>query len=481
MELIALVRRDAYTDSVALMRVSAELRALSGIVAAAAVMATDLNRAQLQEAGLLTDEAGAAGAGDLVVAVRAESRPAAHAALERAEALLTGRRGGAAAGRVIDPRSVLSAARHAGGANLALISVPGAYAAAEAQAALSAGLHVFLFSDHVPLADEVGLKRRAASLGLLVMGPECGTSILGGVGLGFANRVRRGGVGLVGASGTGLQEVTSLIHRLGGGVSHAIGTGGRDLDEAVGGLTTLQALEWLGRDPGTRVIAVVSKPPSDAVARRVLGAAAATGKPVVACLLGWTGAPPAPVRAVDTLDEAAWSAVTALGVTPPALAAPPAPPRSGGGVLGLYTGGSLCEEAKSLVGAAGYRFDDFGSERYTRGRPHPMIDPSQRDAAVAAAGADGRAGVLLVDVVLGDGAHADPAAALAPAVRAARARAGRQGRPLPVIGHVVGTDQDPQGLAAQEARLREAGVLVCPSNRLAAEVARGIAGGPHAR
>ena len=481
MELIALVRRDAYADSVALMRVSTELRALSGVVAAAAVMATDLNREQLREAGLLTDEAAAAGAGDLLVAVRAESRAAAEAALERAAALLAERRAGAPTGRAIDPRSVLSAARRAGDATLALISVPGPYAAAEAQAALSAGLHVFLFSDHVPLADEIGLKRRAAARGLLVMGPECGTSILGGVGLGFANRVRRGGVGLVGASGTGLQEVTSLIHRLGGGVSHAIGTGGRDLDEAVGGLTTLQALEWLGRDPGTRVIAVVSKPPSAAVARRVLGAAAATGKPVIACLLGWKEAPPAPVRLVDTLDEAARSAVTALGGTPSVLAAPPAPPRSGGGVLGLYTGGSLCEEARSLVGTAGYRFDDFGSERYTRGRPHPMIDPSLRNAAVAAAGADAQVGVLLVDVVLGDGAHADPAAALAPAVLAARASAGRQGRPFHVIGHVVGTDQDPQSLARQEARLREAGALVCPSNRLAAELAREIARGPDAR
>ena len=481
MELIALVRRDAYADSVALMRVSTELRALSGVVAAAAVMATDLNREQLREAGLLTDEAAAAGAGDLLVAVRAESRAAAEAALERAAALLAERRAGAPTGRAIDPRSVLSAARRAGDATLALISVPGPYAAAEAQAALSAGLHVFLFSDHVPLADEIGLKRRAAARGLLVMGPECGTSILGGVGLGFANRVRRGGVGLVGASGTGLQEVTSLIHLHGGGVSHAIGTGGRDLDEAVGGLTTLQALEWLGRDPGTRVIAVVSKPPSAAVARRVLGAAAATGKPVIACLLGWKEAPPAPVRLVDTLDEAARSAVTALGGTPSVLAAPPAPPRSGGGVLGLYTGGSLCEEARSLVGTAGYRFDDFGSERYTRGRPHPMIDPSLRNAAVAAAGADAQVGVLLVDVVLGDGAHADPAAALAPAVLAARASAGGQGRRLHVIGHVVGTDQDPQSLARQEARLREAGALVCPSNRLAAELAREIARGPDAR
>jgi hypothetical protein len=312
-------------------------------------------------------------------------------------------------------------------------------------------------------------------LGLIVMGPECGTSIVNGVGLGFANRVRRGDIGLVGASGTGLQEVTTLIHRLGSGISHAIGTGGRDLHEAVGGLTTLQALEWLGQDTATRVIVVVSKPPSDAVAQRVLAAAARTGKPVVACLLGWKGSAPAPVRAVTSLEDAARAAVAAAGGRPKRLTAPKPPParRVRGSVRGLYTGGSVCEEAELTVGP-GHHFTDFGSDEYTRGRPHPMIDPALRNAAVAAAGADPKIGVLLVDVVLGDGAHPDPAGALVPAVTEALARARRARRGLAVVAHVVGTDDDPQRLTAQEAKLREAGVLVCPTNRLAAQVARGL-------
>ena len=478
MELITLVRRDAYADSVALMRLSAELRALPGVVAASAVMATELNRELLGDAGLLTSDAAAAGAGDLVVSVRAESQAAARAALERAEAMLAPRRGGAAVARESAPRSIWSAARHAEGATLALISVPGPYAAAEAHAALSAGLHVFLFSDGVPLEDEVVLKRRATALGLFVMGPECGTCILDGIGLGFANRVRRGGIGLVGASGTGLQEVTTLVHRLGGGVSHAIGTGGRDLDRAVGGLTTLQALEWLGRDPETRVIVVVSKPGSEVVARRVLDAAASSGKPVIACLLGGKSAPPETVRAVATLDEAARLAVIALGGPLPSFPAFPDPvSRSGGRVAGLFTGGSLCEEAEGIVGP-GHRFIDFGSDRFTRGRPHPMIDPSLRNAAVAAAGGDASVGVVLVDVVLGDGAHEDPAGTLAPAILAARTTAARAGRTLCVIGHVVGTEEDPQRLSDQEARLVDAGVIVRPSNRLAAELARAIVGEP---
>ena len=480
MELIGVVRRNAYADSVRLMLVSEQLRALPGVEQAAAVMATELNLALLADAGLLTEEAKQAGAGDLVMAVRAASGAAARAALERAEALLAAPRAETAAAAEVAPRSVLSAARRAG-ANLALISVPGPYAAAEAQQALSAGLHVFLFSDGVPVADEVALKRRARSCGLLVMGPECGTSLVGGVGLGFANRVRRGAVGLVGASGTGLQEVTTLIHRFGAGVSHAIGTGGRDLDAAVGGLTTLAALEWLGRDAGTRALVIVSKPPSDAVAQRVLAAAVETGKPVVACLLGWRGAPPAGVRAVATLEEAARRAVDAVGgaAPAPALAAPrpDAAGRARRTVQGLYTGGSLCEEAESIAGGAGHRFVDFGSDRYTRGRAHPMIDPGLRNAAVAEAGDQAGVAVVLVDVVLGHGAHPDPAGALAPAVKDATARAARAGRTLHVVAHVVGTDDDPQRLSAQETTLREAGVLVCPTNRLAAQLARELCDG----
>jgi succinyl-CoA synthetase alpha subunit len=477
------VRQNTYVDSVALMQTTAQIQAFPGVVAAALVMATDLNRELLAHAGLLAPDMKNAGANDLVLAVRAESSEAAQAALNRAEELLGARRGGEDTSRAELPRSVISAARQVPGVNLAVISVPGRYAAMEAHQALSAGLHVFRFSDHVPLAHEIALKRRAWERGLLFMGPECGTSIINGVGLGFANTVRRGGVGLVGASGTGLQEVSSLIHRLGGGISHVIGTGARDLQDAVGGLTTLRALEWLAADRGTRAVILVSKPPSSAIAETVLKAAAATGKPVVACLLGWGGATPPGVRAVATLEEAARAAVEATGGTPARLDLPDrlgASRRVPGRVLGLYTGGTLSEEAQAIVGLDGHRFTDFGASEYTRGRPHPMIDPSLRNAATAAAGDDGSVAVLLVDVVLGHCAHPDPAGALAVAVREARARAEQAGRTLDVVAHVVGTDQDPQGLAAQEEALRALGAVVCPSNRLAAKVARELAAGRYA-
>jgi FdrA protein len=479
MHVTGLVQTGSYVDSIALMQVAEALRRLPGVAEAAVLMGTEANRAMLAEAGIWPAEAEGAGPDDLVIAVRAEGRGAGQAALREAAALLGRRRRGDRTDLDVPARSIAGAVRRVPDANLAVISVPGDHAAAETHQALSAGLHVFLFSDGVSLGDELALKQRARARGLLVMGPECGTSIVGGVGVGFANRVRRGPIGLVGASGTGLQEVTSLVHRLGGGISHAIGTGGRDLHEAVGGLTTLQALELLAADHDTGVVVLISKPASSAVADRVLAAARAVGKPVIACLLGWRGAVPPGVCVAETLEEAALAALEATSLAPSALEPPKLPPprRPAGKVLGLYTGGTLCDEAQGLVAEAGLRFVDFGGRAYTRGRPHPMIDPSLRAAAVAAAGDDDAVGVLLIDVVLGHGAHRDPAGAVGPAIARARAGAERRGRPLEVVAHVVGTDEDPQRLGEQEAVLRALDVLVSASNRQAALAARALAGG----
>jgi FdrA protein len=280
----------AYVDSIRLMQVADALRRLPGVSAVELLMATEANRRALAGSGLWPSGFDAAGATDLVLAVRAAGEAPARVVLDAAERLLAERRRPDEAPTDEPCRSIMSAVRRDSGARFAVVSVPGPFVANEAHQALTAGLHVFVFSDGVTLEDEVRLKRRAADAGLLVMGPECGTAIVDGVGIGFANRVRRGPVGLVGASGTGLQEVTCLLHRLGSGVSHAIGTGGRDLHARVGGLTTQEALGSLARDPDTQVIALVSKPASPAVVERVLAAASATGKPVVACLLGWRGA-----------------------------------------------------------------------------------------------------------------------------------------------------------------------------------------------
>jgi FdrA protein len=476
------IRRGTYADSVALMRIAEEARALPGVSAAALLMGTEPNRASLVDAGLWSREAESCRPDDLVMAVRAESADAAHAALARMETLLSARRRTREGPATTDARSLTSAARRAARANLAVISVPGPHAAAEAHQALSAGLHVFIFSDDMPIADEVALKQRGRARDLLVMGPECGTSIIGGIGLGFANRVRRGPIGLVGASGTGLQEISSLVHTLGGGLSHAIGTGGRDFQAEVGGLTTLHALELLADDDETRAIVLVSKPAAPDVADRVLFAAAAVAKPVIACLPGWRGGAPATVRSVETLEDAAMASLDVLGLPPRALPLPSLPDRPrapASGVLGLYTGGTLCEEARAIVGEAAVGFTDFGADVYTRGRPHPMIDPTLRTAAIATAGDDPRVGVVLLDVVLGECAHPDPAGAAAAAIRDARARAERAGRRLDVVVHVVGTDEDPQGLIAQEKTLRALGAVVCPSNRAAALAAHALARGHH--
>src|SRR5213593_2116095 len=442
------IRRSAYFDSVALMRVAEQARQIPGVLEVTLVMGTPANRATLVASELWPVDAPATAPEDLLIAVRAKSD---------------------------------DARRLAGVANLALIAVPGPYAAIDAHQALSAGLHVFLFSDGVSLADEVALKLRGRELGLIVMGPECGTSIVNGVGLGFANRVRRGSIGVVGASGTGIQEVTTLVHRLGGGISHAIGTGGRDLDAAVGGVTTLQGLGWLAEDDGTRVIVIVSKPSSRDVADRVLAAAARIGKPAVACLLGYDGQIPTGLEVVTTLEEAAIAAVRLTGAAPRGLDRPViTSSATSGSIVGLYTGGTLCEEARRLVGGRVHRFVDFGAEEYTRGRPHPIIDPSLRHTAIVDAAGDGRASVIVLDVILGDCAHPDPAGALAPVLVDARERARHAGRSLSVVAHVVGTDGDPQGLGVQENALRKVGAIVCASNRNAEQTARDIADARHA-
>jgi succinyl-CoA synthetase alpha subunit len=474
---VSSVRRNAYVDSVTLLQVSADMMGLTGVRDAALVMASELNRQLLSDSGLLVGDAPTAGPNDLIIAVRAIDDALAATALQQAEALLAGRRRGSPSGEATSspPRSLRSAHRADPEANLALISVPGQYAAGEARQALADGLHVFLFSDNVSIEDEIDLKRIAREKELLVMGPDCGTAILNGVGLGFANVVRRGHIGLIGASGTGIQEVTSLLHQSGEGISHAIGTGGRDMYAAVGGITTLQALDLLRDDPQTQTIVLVAKPSAPEVAERVLQKAAQTGKPVVACLLGADLQPPPGVQLARTLYQAARLAASAesswSGVTPADV------PRVRFGadqhqVRGLFCGGTLCQEAAMAMGSSvAHQLLDFGDDEYTRGRAHPMIDPTLRNRAIVEAGADPRVAVLLLDVILGLGSHPDPAGATVPAIREAQAAASADGRELVILAHVVGTDLDPQGLGRQEATLRAAGVHVLASNYHAAVAA----------
>ncbi|MGQ0655142.1 MAG: acyl-CoA synthetase FdrA [Betaproteobacteria bacterium] len=440
------VEKGRYLDSVALMRASRTLAALPGVEEAALMMGTPSNRELMRGANLLAGEGEAAGPNDLIIAVRGSG---AQAAMETALSFLEEK----------EPRRGLQSARTLAGAaqmlpqaNLALVSVPGAYAAHEARKALEAGLNVLVFSDNVPIEDEVALKKLAAQKGLLLMGPDCGTALIGGTPIAFANAVPRGDIGLVSASGTGLQEVSTLIARLGGGVSHGIGVGGRDLGERVGGMGTLAALELLEEDPHTKTIVLISKPPAPAVAKKILERTKKSAKPCVVCFLGSKEA-----GVVRTLTEAAEQAAGKVFEK-----AENKIQRASGSIRGLFCGGTLCSEAELIIGAEMGEFIDLGDDEYTRGKPHPMIEPDLRTPHLRAALADPKVGVVLVDVVLGFGGHENPAQVLVSALD----------RKKTLIASVTGTDADPQNRARQVEILRAAGVIVAESNARAAELAK---------
>ena len=502
----AAVKPNLYKDSVALMRIGQRLQGLAGVRRATLLMGTPANRELLRASQLDAPELAAAKPNDLMIVAEAETPAALERALAELERALAGDDApSTGAAEPVALRSLGAAAARGLAADVAVVSVPGPYAGAEALKALKLGLHVFLFSNGVPLEEERELKAEARKRGLLVMGPDCGTAILRGVPLGFANVVRRGAIGIVAASGTGLQEVTCRIHALGEGVSHALGTGGRDLSDAIGGATMKQALELLAADEATRVICIVSKPPSARVASAIAEQARASGKP---CVILFLGAPadalPASPRLLfaATLSDAARAAVTLARGGAPAPQGPLADPagrfaRGQGRLAGLFSGGTFCAEAQAIWTGLGLRVAsnvpldavaalahgapaqdhlalDLGTEEYTIGRPHPMIDMSSRVAMLEALADDPTLAALVLDVVLGYGSHADPAGALAPAIAAAKARAAGAGRQLSVVAFVCGTEQDPQPLSSQQQKLAAAGALLAESSTAACRMAAAI-------
>jgi FdrA protein len=473
--------RSAYADSVTLLQVSREVADVPGVLAAQVAMATPLNLEVLEGMGF---EIPPATANDMVVALRVTDEEALTSALAAVTAALTVTTRRSSGDEEVPPRTTRSALLRSD-AGLALVSVPGAHAAVEAMDALDAGRDVMVFSDNVPVEQELLLKQVATERGLLVMGPDCGTAMVGGLGLGFANVTEPGAVGIVAASGTGCQQLMCLLAAAGVGVGAALGVGGRDLSAAVGGLSTRTALARLDQDPAINRIVVVSKPPAPEVARALEEYAAGLATPVDLALLG-PGRP--------DLTAAAAAVVAALGrpePTWPTWGTPATGPVSGS-LRGLFVGGTLCDEAmivaaerlgpirsniplspelaldSSLAASAdggGHLMIDFGDDELTQGRAHPMIDPTLRLEHLARLAADPATGVLLLDVVLGHGAEPDPAALLAPALERAVASAGR---PLPVVVACVGTEHDPQGLTRQATALAAAGAEVHLSNAQAA-------------
>jgi FdrA protein len=459
-----------YADSVRLMAVARDVRELDGVDGCEIGIGTPANLEVLSRLGADVDATPA----DVVIAVDARDGEV-DSALEAAErAIATAEApAGDGAAPAADPRSLVSV-----DADLALISVPGDYAALAAHQALTRDMDVMLFSDNVPVEAEIALKRRAVDRGRLMMGPDCGTAMIDGVGLGFMNVVRRGPVGIVAAAGTGAQEVACLLDAYGLGVSQIVGVGGRDLSAEVGGTMFRAGIERLAADDETETLLLVSKPP-DAEVVAALGEVMPAEKRVVAAFVGRSTVdsrqPTVPFELHSTLEAGALAVAGASDFDVTDLERTIDERRVDGDVLGLYSGGTLCHEAAAILeselGAGGAdRLIDLGADEYTRGRPHPMVDPGPRVEKLEEATGDDSVGCVLIDVVLGYAGHGDPAGALAPAVERVAAR-------IPVVARVCGTRGDPQDADAQTATLRDAGALVAPSNaaaaRLAARAVRG--------
>lgn len=508
-----IVKPNTYFDSVTLMKVSGEVSKFPGVSEVMVGMGTELNKDSLKNVGLFSVECEGAGPNDLMIGIKLESEESFQGALNKIEELLTKRGKGTTGSSEkiyerIDQVSTLEQ-----GYNLAVISVPGAYAAREAKIALNNDMHVFLFSDNVTVEEEIELKELAVSKGLLMMGPDCGTAIINGIPLGFANRVRRGNIGIVGASGTGLQQVTTLIHALGGGISQAVGTGGRDLSARVGGKTMLNALEALREDDSTEVVVIISKPPAKEVADRVFHTAKNMGKPVVVCLLGAKEniSLGENITLCSNLEETSVKAVSmALGKEVSAdfteeveeavevFQSVRRPEQKY--VRAIYGGGTLCDEAMTVFRRSGLSmfsniplseeeelkdieisedntFLDMGEDYFTRGKPHPMIEPSLRNKRIIQEALDPNTAVMLIDVVLGHGSHEDPAGVAAEAAATANIKLEVLGRKVLWIAALVGTDEDPQGYENQVNKLKAAGFIVLDSNVRAAKLAASLVTG----
>ncbi|CAH8771793.1 acyl-CoA synthetase FdrA [Paenibacillus dendritiformis] len=486
-----IIKENVYQDSVSLMLLTNKLSAMEGINRISVMMGTPANLDIFRNTGLYTPELDRAKPNDICIVIDTEQTEKVTEVLNEIDSFLKNQALAGAKNDYDKVRTWDRAMQLLPEANLALLSIPGEYVADEAHKALDKGLHVFIFSDNVPETDELALKRKAKEKGLLVMGPDCGTGILAGVPIAFANVISTGKIGIVGASGTGIQEVSTIIDRLGGGVSHAIGTGGRDLSESIGALTMLDGIAALEADANTELIVVISKPPAPEVKNKVTAFLQSLSKPSVAIFTGEKPLEPeGNVHYAYTLEDTAVMAVQlAYGKTPAS------PGTRGTGaeedhalqsgqsyIKGLYSGGTLATEAAMLVREAfgipaslkhedgyifkdqGHEIIDLGDDIYTKGRPHPMIDPSTRKELIGNMAKDPHTAVILFDVVLGYGSHEDMAGELIPSIRNARSQASGEGRTVYFVCSVCGTDQDPQNYGEQRRKLEEAGVIVEDSN-----------------
>ncbi|WP_291292908.1 acyl-CoA synthetase FdrA [Enterococcus sp.] len=495
------IQKNNYQDSIVLMLLTNRLLTLDGVNNASVMMGTPANKDIFKTGGLYTEEMASATSNDMVLVLDIENETLIETVMNEIDSFIADQGKQADSGNTEIVKTWDRALELGEKAGVAVLSIPGTLAASEIERGLSAGKHIFCFSDNVSLEDEVRLKKLAHEKGLLLMGPDCGTGIINGIPVAFTNAVREGKIGVVGASGTGIQEVTTIIHKLGEGVTQAIGTGGRDLKEAVGGITMKDSIVVLENDPDTKVIVVISKPPAPNVRDEVLDLLRLGTKPAVTIFLGEKPADHEEnLYRAYTLEEAAQLAVQLLRQEPmhsfleeetkPIFSAKQQK------IKGYYSGGTLAYEAAMLLKAGlklteesayeegyilkvdGHEIIDLGDDIYTQGKPHPMIDPTKRIEMMEHAGEDPETAIILIDVVLGYGSHSDMASELAPTIKKLKANAKKEGRKLEVIATIVGTELDPQNIQEQESILSEAGVILCQSNTQAVKKALAMLGHP---
>lgn len=497
-----IIKENSYQDSVNLMLLTNKLSTMEGVKRISIMMGTPANKDIFKSTGLYTDELENAKPNDMMIVMEADQEDKVQEVLEELDNFLKNQAISDSGSSFTTVRTWDKAMKALPSANMALISVPGQYAPEEIDKALNNGLHAFVFSDNVPVEEEVRLKKKGKEKGLLVMGPDCGTGVMGGIPLAFANVIADGNIGVVGASGTGIQEVTTIIDRLGGGITHAIGTGGRDLSDKVGAITMIEGIKGLENHQGTKVVVVISKPPAPEVRDHVTQVLQSLSKPAVAIFIGEKPEyHEGNVHFAHTLEETAVLAVELSKgnkiASPEAreISVPEVSLKEGQtSIKGLYSGGTLAGEAAMLISEAlglekgakkeegfqlksgGHMVVDLGDDVYTQGKPHPMIDPETRVKFMKEAAQDEDTAVILFDLVLGYGSHEDMAGALLPAIKEIQAEAKAAGKEIPFVSFVCGTDKDPQSYNEQREKLQSAGVLMYDSNVQAVKAALKLIG-----
>ena len=489
------VKKGSYHDSVVLMLLTNHISAMQGVNKVSIMMATPANKDIFKQSGLDTEELLAASANDMVVVADIENKTIMDTIETEIDAYF--KKQNTQTQQTESVKSWDKALEKMPNADMAVISIAGAYAALEANRALDEGMNVFMFSDNVTIEDEKQLKQRAHDKGLVVMGPDCGTGIIQSVPIAFTNKVNSGKIGIIGASGTGIQELTTIIDRLGEGVKNAIGTGGRDLSSEIGGITMMDTINAMEQDDSIKVMIVISKPPAKAVREMISNRLSAFKKPVVTLFLGEK-----PEYHEEgfyhayTLDEAARLAVNlvrdedinscVVSADTPENAFDKSENKT---IKAYYSGGTLAGEAAMLIKDAlnldtppekaegfmlkhgGHIVVDLGDDVYTQGKPHPMIDPAKRIECMQEATDDRSTGVILFDIMLGYGSHEDMAGALLPTINELKQKAENEGRKLFFIATVCGTRHDYQGYDDAVNKLKNAGVIVCETNKLASQMA----------